>query len=80
MAPSGGVPEAGGVPRHWPEMMQQQQAELQRFCCVLATVISIKCSHALHVCVCITCACVRVCNCLDNCQIIEAENTNRTPN
>lgn len=36
-----------------------QQAELQRFCCVFcvfATVISIKCSHALNVCVCM-CVC-----------------------
>lgn len=36
-----------------------QQVELQRFCCVFcvfATVISIKCSHALNVCVCL-CVC-----------------------
>lgn len=36
-----------------------QQVELQRFCCVFcvfATVISIKCSHALNVCV-FVCVC-----------------------
>lgn len=39
-----------------------QQVELQRFCCVFrvfATVISIKCSHALHVCV-FVCVCVQL--------------------